>query len=283
MSVANGFTGAEAQSSELMRIHSSLRDQLALQNNGGDSHRANRIAEELGIQILDSDQPQPPFVLSLTAEGLSLQQSLLPQVSPVSVNFISGRAQYRSGQPELIAKAIGVAKYLPMTVVDATAGLGRDSYVLASKGCDVISIERHPVVHLLLEDGICRALEHAPTQVIAGRMRLLHQDSLEWMKHTAETVDVVYLDPMFPPSRKKAAVKKEMQLFHALMRVEEEGETNHQDLLSAARRLARRRVVVKRPAKATPLANKPADFCVPGRSTRFDVYLTWKNQQDHEM
>ena len=52
-------------------------------------------------------------------------------------------------------------------MLDATAGLGRDAFVLASLGCQVTLIERVPAVAALLENGIERALLNVETATIA--------------------------------------------------------------------------------------------------------------------
>jgi hypothetical protein len=52
------------------------------------------------------------------------------------------RRKFGGGRGEAVAKAVGIkGDYLP-DVVDATAGLGRDAFVLASVGCRVRMLER---------------------------------------------------------------------------------------------------------------------------------------------
>jgi 16S rRNA (guanine1516-N2)-methyltransferase len=69
------------------------------------------------------------------------------QNSEIFIDFASAANTYRrlhgggNGQP--LARAIGLKTYgLPLVVIDATAGLGQDSFVLASLGCHVTMIER---------------------------------------------------------------------------------------------------------------------------------------------
>ena len=63
----------------------------------------------------------------------------------------------RSGHNELLGRAVGVKAGESPRVVDATAGLGRDAYVLGDLGCEVTLVERSPVLALLLAHALERA------------------------------------------------------------------------------------------------------------------------------
>ena len=153
-------------------------------------------------------------------------------------------------------------------MLDATAGLGRDSFVLASLGCQVTMIERNPVVAALLENGLDRAKLNNDIADIVNNMSLA-QFSLTNGKPDLAEVDIVYLDPMYPHREKSAAVKKEMRVFQTLV-----GEDLDADeLLAPALKLAKYRVVVKRPTYAPPLANKKPSTSIKMKKNRFDVYV----------
>ncbi len=249
-------------------------DFVALINSDGDPEQARKIATKLKVKLLTSrdDLPKqnpPSFLLQLTSQGLSIHQTAMAGHSPVFVDFVGGKAAYRRGQSELIAKAVGIPKLLPMTVADATAGLGRDAFVLASRGCEVTMIERHPLICALLDDGLQRALADTSTRQIAEQLKLIQFDAVSWLEVNGNSKDVVYLDPMFPATKKSAAVKKEMQLLHGLLSDQPESPA----LLEAAMHCAKRRVVVKRGLKSEPLRQSSPSYTVKGRSTRFDVYL----------
>jgi 16S rRNA (guanine1516-N2)-methyltransferase len=87
---------------------------------------------------------------------------------------------------------------------------------------------------------------------------------------------VVYLDPMFPATQKSALVKKEMRLFQQLLHGPVDAALDAR-LLRAARQAARLRVVVKRPARAQPLADTAPDYTLPGKAIRFDVYIAGRS------
>ena len=192
---------------------------------------------------------------------------------PVSVDFGSAamRRRRRGGHNEALGRAVGAGKFSDLTVVDATAGLGRDSFVLADLGCRVIMLERSPIVNALLRDGVERAMasDDAWLRTVAGRMSLVCVEAADWLAGAAASaVDVVYLDPMFPARRKSARVKKEMWAFQQLI-----VDRASPPLLELALARAGRRVVVKRPARAPNLEEREPAFTLPGRTVRFDVYL----------
>lgn len=219
---------------------------------------------------------QPPEQGSyLLAEHDTVSLRLVGEKSSVIIDFASGAAQYRrtKGGGELIAKAVNhTAK---PTVWDATAGLGRDSFVLASLGLSVTAFEQHPAVACLLSDGIRRALLNPETQDTAACINLHFGNAAEQMPALVQTQgkpDIVYLDPMYPERRKSAAVKKEMAYFHRLV-----GEAQDEAvLLHTARQTAKKRVVVKRPRLGGLLAGQTPAYQYTGKSTRFDVYLPYE-------
>ncbi|MDC0497417.1 class I SAM-dependent methyltransferase [bacterium] len=213
---------------------------------------------------------------------LSLTQVGSDSLLSVSADFCCTTLNYRrlkgGGKNQMLAKAIGLNKRANLKVLDCTAGLGRDAFILASLGCTIQLIERVSEVSILLKD----ALELA-THSIGGmdsdfrstidRLRLIERDSLEYMSElNQETLpDVIYLDPMFPERKKSALVKKEMRVFHDLV-----GPDNDADeLLKAAIKTGVRRVVVKRPriAPALKLESRPS-HSLDGKSNRYDIYLT---------
>lgn len=191
---------------------------------------------------------------------------------PVSVELASGAVDHRrkfgGGKGQDIAKACGLNKRNSLSVYDATAGLGRDSFVLASLGCDVSLFERVGFVRELLLDGIERAKLVSDIEEIMQRMTLAQGTIFDVVEESC--VDIVYLDPMFPHNDKSsAAVKKEMAFFRDLVGYDEDADL----LLSKAQQLARYRVVVKRPKGAPYLNNEEPSYRLDGKSGRFDVYV----------
>ena len=131
--------------------------------------------------------------------------------------------------------------------------------------------ERQPVVRALLADGLERLQLDAELTEFGQRMQLLAGDGVHALQNwqQAEPPQVVYLDPMFPHSRKSAQVKKEMALFRDLVGADEDADL----LLAPALALASHRVVVKRPRLAPDLANQKPTYSLTGKANRFDIYV----------
>ena len=205
------------------------------------------------------------MALVLTTEHLELRKRDEPKLGGIFVDFVGGamahRRKFGGGRGEAVAKAVGIkGDYLP-DVVDATAGLGRDAFVLASVGCRVRMLERNPVVAALLDDGLARGYADAE---IGGWL----QERLTALTDITPRPQVVYLDPMFPHKQKSALVKKEMRVFQSLVGPDLDAD----DLLAPARQLATKRVVVKRPDYAPPLADVATPNAVVTKGHRFDIY-----------
>lgn len=158
----------------------------------------------------------------------------------------------------------------PLTAVDATAGLGEDSFLLAAAGFSVTLIEQNPVIAVLLQDAIDKALALPELKETALRMNLIVGDSTNELPRLGSAPDVVLLDPMFPERRKSAAVKKKLQLIQQLERPCE----NEAALLEAAFAAHPRKVIVKRPVKGPYLAGHKPDYALSGKAIRFDCYTS---------
>lgn len=239
---------------------------------------ATRLPEEWDDDWLWCSQvPKSGVYLAWTDEGLCLCQ--VGQKGRVRVEFASGAARHRrvQGGGELLAKAVQ-AKQQPV-VWDATGGLGRDAFVLAGLGLQLVVFERNQSVFALLRDGIRRGMMCVETAAILARMSLVQGDAAglmpQWVQaHGAP--DVVYLDPMYPERQKSAAVKKEMAYFHDLVGVAQ----NDDALFKVALQTAKRRVVVKRPANGMFLCDAKPDYQYLGKAIRFDVYVPHQAKQN---
>jgi len=237
--------------------------------------RALSLAAELGLHLCPEGAPDCPLALKLSTQGLSLALTGPEAPGPIRVDFVTGRLGYRQARISLrnepLARAVGIKGEARPYVVDATAGLGRDGFVLASLGCQVTLLERQPVIAALLTDGLERAAREGDLAETIARMHLAPGNARDWLASLDEASqpEVVYLDPMYPHRDKSALVKKEMRVFRALVG----DDTDADALLEVALKAAKRRVVVKRPARAEPLAGHKPSHHIPGKTTRFDVYL----------
>jgi 16S rRNA (guanine1516-N2)-methyltransferase len=157
-------------------------------------------------------------------------------------------------------------------VLDATAGLGADAFVLASLGCQVTMCERSQVMAALLADGLDRAREVESTAVIVGeRMQLIDGDSLAFLNRDCQIYDTIYLDPMYPHRRNTALNSQAMRTIRSLVGDDDDCG----DLFDAALKRARNRVVVKRPKGAPTLTATVPSHVISMKNSRFDIYLTF--------
>ena len=240
----------------------------------GDPARAVALAEALSVPLID-DPHQTDLLLVLGPEGLALRRPNDPELPGVlRVDFDRPAARQRQRQPhrELVVQAARLrgAGYEPL-LVDATAGLGRDGFLLAAAGFRVVLFEHHPVVAALLRDGLARAALLPRTAAIAARIRLIRGDFLDGLGQLAERPAVIYLDPMFPPRSKSAKVKQELRLLQ-LLEGTGGGESDAARLLQAALAAGPRKVVVKRPLKGDALPGPAPSHVLRGKAVRFDVY-----------
>jgi len=218
-----------------------------------------------------------PLLLVRTADRLELRQTGRNAAGPLFVDFGAEALLYRrrhgGSRKEAVARAVGLRGGSSPTVLDVTAGLGRDGFILASLGCRVRLVERSPLVAALLADGLSRAEKTPQLARITGNLCLTVGNSLEILaKWRDESPEVVFLDPMYPHRGKSALVKKEMRLIRLLVGDDEDSDA----LLPAALAVASRRVVVKRPRLAPALAGPEPTFTLAGKNSRFDVYLITK-------
>jgi 16S rRNA (guanine1516-N2)-methyltransferase len=189
------------------------------------------------------------------------------------VDFVTGavahRLKFGGGRGQDIAKAMGLRAGKTPSIVDATAGLGRDSFLLASLGAQVTLIERSATMHALLADGMERALlEGGQFRDIINRMTLLKGDAKDLIPELA--AEAILIDPMHPPRNKSALVKRELRQVRDIVGTDEDAA----DLVKVALKHARNRVVLKWPSKADPIAGlQKCSHQISGKTTRYDVFM----------
>ncbi len=173
-------------------------------------------------------------------------------------------------QSELIVRAAKIKGIEDdLTAVDATAGFGEDSLLLAAAGFSVILYEYDPVIAALLRDGLRRAADIPELSEAVGRMKLREENSITAIQKMNEPPDVIYLDPMFPERQKSGLIKKKFQLLQQLERpCEDEGA-----LVRAAYDAGPRKIVIKRPLKAASLADIKPSYSIKGKSIRYDCIV----------
>lgn len=274
----------------------------------GDCAYAEALAAHLKTTLLHTT-PDAPVWLSVDAAGLSLTDG--DQAMRGDFTKLQKRLQYHNLTHELLVKATKVKGRERLRVIDATAGMGEDSLLLAAAGCEVTLYEQDPVIAVLLQDTMRRALEEAALHEIVMRMQLVEGDSIDHLRklsdanmsldtqfgtqgdavghvcptptasdisatgsdETLKRPDVIYLDPMFPERQKSGLVKKKFQLIHYL----EAPAENEEALMQAALAARPFKIVVKRPAKGPYLAGLKPSYSLDGKAIRYDCYVFPEN------
>ena len=206
--------------------------------------------------------------LQQNAEGLTLTDGELS----IMVDFreMLPRLKQSNLQREMLVKAARIkGQPMPQTLIDATAGFGEDSLILAAAGFQVQLYEFDEVIAALLKDGMERAMEIPELKNAVGRMKLVCGDSTEGMKNLDFKPDIVLLDPMFPARQKSALIKKKFQL---IQRLESPCSTEEQ-LLDAAVAADPKRIVIKRPLKGQYLADRKPSYSLDGKAIRYDCFV----------
>ncbi len=261
------------------------------QENAAEATRLRALAQQLMLPVCDVNEPKTcrpsRFILSFVHNPTTAPVNNAGKILALSsmqdefkgnifIDFVHGkmghRREFGGGRGQPLAKAIGMKGGANPSVVDATAGLGRDAFVLANLGAQVTMIERSPILAALLEDGLQRlAAEPELADIAQQQLNLVHANAINWLQQQAQTDDrpeVVYLDPMYPHRTKSALVKKEMRALRALVGDDEDAA----QLLQAARHCATKRVVVKRPKGAPLLDDSQPSGNVQSKNTRYDIY-----------
>ena len=193
----------------------------------------------------------------------------------ISVNFLSTRMKLRQSKISLksepLLRAVGCSTKKKLHVVDATAGLARDAFLLANYNCEVTLVEQSPIVAALVEDGLQRGCENLEVADVLQNMTLENANSIAYLNSITSRPDVIYLDPMFPPRSKSAKVKKEMQILHKLLGYN--AVADEELLIEAALAKASGRVVVKRPKTAEFLGLQKPSHSIASKAMRYDVYV----------
>ena len=238
---------------------------------------ARERARDLGLAFVE-ESPPGTLALVLDEEGWSLLDPAPGAPGAVRADLVGGGLGERlrqGGRGEgRLASALGLKRHPGARVLDATAGLGRESAVAAALGCEVIACERSPIVACLLRDGLDRAAALPGLASVIARIDLRVADARDVLAALPydKRPDAVVVDPMFPERNKAARAKKEMQLLQHLLGPDDPRDTVA--LIEAALATARRRVILKRPVHAPHVAGiRPPDLEVPGRAARYDVYL----------
>jgi len=233
--------------------------------------RAQALSQKLGIPLFNESEKKFPFLLRV-AEDISLELNEKGGPGPLSIDYSSGAINFRrmTGK-QLLLKSVGGAG---KRVFDSTAGLGRDAFVLASLGCNVRAMEKSTVLGELVMDALERSKPDKRLGKIITRLEFSVGESSGFIKNLAvNSFDTLYIDPMFPESKKSALPKKEMFILQRFFANKASSDNDVQKIFDEGSKKFKR-IVVKRPLNGPPLSDKAkVKVQFKGSSTRFDVYV----------
>ncbi len=237
---------------------------------GADAETAELLAKRLNVPLTyeKSDIQSDGLVLRFNADGLTLVGD--GQELRADFTRMLPRLRQNNLQGELLVKAAKIkGADHELTAIDATAGFGEDSLLLAAAGFSVRLYEYNPVIAALLRDALRRASEMPELADTVGRMQLFEEDSVTALYGLSSPPDVILLDPMFPARQKSALVKKKFQLIHQL----EQPCTDEEKMVRAAIEVRPHKIVIKRPPKGPYLAGIKPAFSLTGKAVRFDCIV----------
>lgn len=231
---------------------------------------AQTLAITLNTELTDSGQivGTDATVLRFAADGVSLNGD--GQTLRADFMHMIPRLRQCNLQNELLIKAAKIKNSThQLNVIDATAGFGEDSLLLAAAGYSVRLYEYNPIIAALLRDALSRAAHIPELAETVARMELFEENSIDAMACLNEPPDVILLDPMFPERQKSALVKKKFQLLHLL----EQPCMNECELLNAAITAKPRKIIIKRPPKGPLLAGVKPSYSLAGKAVRYDCLV----------
>lgn len=230
---------------------------------GGQREMAESFARRTGAEIVENPGDYLTVMfdskgVSLAGFGLTYQGDFENMLHRVT----NGRLQH-----EMLVRAAKSEKP-GRRAIDATAGMGEDAFLLAAQGYEVTLYEQNPVIAALLKDALRRARKNMILKEIAERMKLVEGNSVECMEKQLDSVDVIYLDPMFPARQKSGLINKKLQLIQKL----EPPCSAETDLFDAAIKANPSKIIVKRPLKSEFLAGRKPSYTLNGKAIRYDCY-----------
>jgi len=233
-----------------------------------------QLAERLAVPLRNAGaadfSPHEAFFLSWRDDCLKLLDNELLKAGGLMVEIEPRAGEQRSWPAPKqgpLAQALGRKT---KTVIDATTGWGQDALHIFRMGYELTCLERSPVMAELLADGFRRLHELDWMQRLGlVSPNLIQGNAIELLANLDCKPDCIYIDPMFPPKRKKSALaKKSMVVLRDLLG----DDADKHQLFDAAFNAAGKRVVVKSPDYAEPLGGKPTES-FQGKLLRYDVYL----------
>jgi 16S rRNA (guanine1516-N2)-methyltransferase len=229
---------------------------------------AEDIASRLGTIVSPNQALNPQPHLYLSESGLSFFHPEARSTNQFRIDFNSGSTGWRikrANHEKLIKKALGRSEK-PLKILDCTAGMLQDTLLFLSLGHEVTALEQSKILFYLLQDGISRSED----QSIFNQLDLKHMNACSYASQ-AKNFDVIYFDPMYPPSKKNALSSGKLEYIAKILEVESLKNNPMHDF-EVLQLIPAKKMIVKRPIKAESFSSQ-LNYQVMGKTTRFDVYI----------
>ena len=229
---------------------------------------AEDIASRLGTIVSPNQALNPQPHLYLSESGLSFFHPEARSTNQFRIDFNSGSTGWRikrANHEKLIKKALGKSEK-PLKILDCTAGMLQDTLLFLSLGHQVTALEQSKILFYLLQDGISRSED----QSIFNQLDLKHMNACSYASQ-AKNFDVIYFDPMYPPSKKNALSSGKLEYIAKILEVESLKNNPMHDF-EVLQLIPAKKMIVKRPIKAESFSSQ-LNYQVMGKTTRFDVYI----------
>lgn len=264
-------------------LDSALDDTLEI------NHKIKDLAKDLNFSIYhknteDLDPSSPKLIhrdgkWQIFTRDISVRTSI-DFLEPTIISRVDSKTINRENLVRAVRGRKSNNKII--SVLDGTAGLGRDAFLLAASGCNVIAIENLKVIFFLLREALQRISSSGnKLSFIAERLQFKYGDSIDHMNKLSGTYpDVIYLDPMYSSSssrglKKTASTKKSIKILQDIYSYQiKYKNSNHNMMLKLALSIAKTKVVVKRPPNSDFLEGVKPASSLTGKTARFDIYPT---------
>ncbi|MDO5650684.1 MAG: class I SAM-dependent methyltransferase [Moraxella sp.] len=221
--------------------------------------------------LLTTANQYPLYLAIIKSRPIVIYQNNNNELNKITPNWqaLTTRIVGAGRKSELILQASKLNT--GMSVIDATAGFGHDGLIMASTGANVTMLENNPIMALLLFYEYHLMNENKNWQKLLSRITISYINAVEYLTN-CDTVDMVYLDPMFPDDSYGAKVGKNMQMLHNIAAPPTFAEEKSLLTLSLSSIQDDSKVIVKRPISAPNFAGQPCIQSVSNNAIRFDIY-----------
>ncbi|WP_343182522.1 class I SAM-dependent methyltransferase [Buchnera aphidicola] len=220
------------------------------------------------------DDQYAKFSLILQANRIELQDNTNKKEKNIWINFnYQNFQQYKKDYKRKIIKAVKIKKKKKINILDATAGLGKDAFILFSHGYNITMIERNPILSILLEDGLKRGFKDKMIgTLIKKKMKLIYASSININQMNLQKPDVIYIDPMFPSYKQKSLPKKNIKIIKKIVG----SDLDSINLFHECMKFSVYKIVVKRPKTSSYISCHKPSYSIKTKKYRFDIYINHK-------